>query len=65
MATMTAIPSASKRISGGAFLISDAAPADCFFPEDFTDEHNQIAQTTRDFAINGSSAGRPISFSAK
>ena len=52
MATMTATPSANKRISGGAFLISDAAPADCFFPEDFTDEQKQIAQTTRDFAIN-------------
>ena len=36
----------------GSFLISDAAPEDCFFPEDFTEEHRQIAQTTADFAIN-------------
>jgi len=41
-----------KVIPGGAFLITDAAPEDCFFPEDFTEEHRQIAQTTADFAIN-------------
>jgi alkylation response protein AidB-like acyl-CoA dehydrogenase len=53
MATMTAAPSASrKRIPGGSFLISDATAADCFFPEDFTEEHKQIAQTTVDFAVN-------------
>ncbi|MEO6982710.1 MAG: acyl-CoA dehydrogenase family protein, partial [Edaphobacter sp.] len=34
------------------FLINDATPADCFFPEDFTEEHRQIAQTTAEFAIN-------------
>jgi alkylation response protein AidB-like acyl-CoA dehydrogenase len=42
----------TKRIPGGSFLISDPAPADCFFPEDFTDEHKQIAETTANFAIN-------------
>ena len=42
----------TKIIPGGSFLISDALAADCFFPEDFTDEHRQIAQTTADFAIN-------------
>ena len=52
MATMTAPLTPLKRIPGGAFLISDATPADCFFPEDFTDEHKQIAQTTTDFAMN-------------
>ena len=52
MATMTAPLTPIKRIPGGAFLISDATPADCFFPEDFTDEHRQIAQTTADFATN-------------
>jgi alkylation response protein AidB-like acyl-CoA dehydrogenase len=52
MATViTPIP-ATKRIPGGSFLISDATTADCFFPEDFTDEHKQIAQTTADFAMN-------------
>ena len=52
MATMTAPLTPTKRIPGGSFLISDATPADCFFPEDFTDEHRQIAQTTADFATN-------------
>ena len=52
MATMTAPLTPIKRIPGGSFLISDATPADCFFPEDFTDEHRQIAQTTADFAMN-------------
>ena len=52
MATMTASLTPAKRIPGGAFLITDATPADCFFPEDFTDEHRQIAQTTFDFAMN-------------
>jgi len=53
MGTVTTPPPATKKIlPGGSFLISDAAPADCFFPEDFTDEHRQIAQTTSDFATN-------------
>ena len=52
MATMAAPLTPSKCIPGGSFLISDATPADCFFPEDFTDEHRQIAQTTADFAMN-------------
>ena len=52
MATMTAPIPTAKKIAGGAFLISDATPADCFFPEDFTDEHKQIAQTTAEFATN-------------
>jgi alkylation response protein AidB-like acyl-CoA dehydrogenase len=51
MATVTATPSA-KKISGGAFLVENATPAECFFPEDFTDEHKQIAQTTAEFAIH-------------
>ena len=33
-------------------MIADATPADCFFPEDFTEEQRQIAQTTAEFAIN-------------
>jgi butyryl-CoA dehydrogenase len=36
--------------SGSSFLISDTAPADCFFPEDFNEEQRQIAATTADFA---------------
>src|SRR5258708_15778211 len=53
MATMTTTPvPPTKLIPGGSFLIVDIAPADCFFPEDFTEEHRQIAQTTTDFATN-------------
>jgi alkylation response protein AidB-like acyl-CoA dehydrogenase len=51
MATATAIPG-SARMAGGSFLISDPAPEDCFFPEDFTEEQRQIAQTTAEFATN-------------
>lgn len=51
MATMT-VPSTMKIVPGGSFLIGDLQPADCFFPEDFTEEQKQIAQTTTDFAIN-------------
>ena len=52
MATMIAPPpvAAAKITSGGSFLIDNPSPADCFFPEDFTGEHRQIAQTTADFA---------------
>ena len=52
MATLTAPPSTTARIPGGSFLITNPTPADCFFPEDFTEEHRQIAQTTADFATN-------------
>ncbi len=53
MATMTTpIPTDQKIIPGGSFLITDPTPADCFFPEDFTDEQKQIAETTANFAVN-------------
>src|SRR6516225_6299920 len=53
MATMTTpTPTDKKIIHGGSFLISNPSPADCFFPEDFTEEHRQIAQTTANFAMN-------------
>ncbi|MEO8737554.1 MAG: acyl-CoA dehydrogenase family protein [Edaphobacter sp.] len=54
MATIAAsIPAAdTKIIPGGSFLISDLTPQDCFFPEDFTEEQRQIAQTTAEFATN-------------
>jgi butyryl-CoA dehydrogenase len=51
----TAVPSKAatlKIIPGGSFLISNPAPADCFFPEDFTEEQRQIARTTSEFALN-------------
>lgn len=48
----TITPVSRKIISGGNFLISEVQPADCFFPEDFTEEQRQIAQVTSDFAMN-------------
>ena len=39
-------------IKGGEFLISDGTTADCFTPEDFTDEHKMIAETIREFIDN-------------
>lgn len=48
---VTTLKPASVRTPGGAFLITDPTPAQCFFPEDFTEEHRQIAQATADFAV--------------
>jgi alkylation response protein AidB-like acyl-CoA dehydrogenase len=52
MATMTAPITDTKHIPGGSFLITDPTAADCFFPEDFTEEQRQIAETTANFAVN-------------
>src|ERR1700735_2551887 len=52
MATITPPLPTTTRTPGGAFLISEATTAQCFFPEDFTEEHRQIAQTAADFATN-------------
>src|SRR3954462_11725932 len=48
MAT-AAVP--KTKIAGGSFLIEDRRPEEVFTPEDFTDEHRQIAQTTEEFAL--------------
>ena len=42
----------NKQFKGGSFLIEDASPNDIFTPEDFTEEHLMIAQTTEDFVEN-------------
>jgi alkylation response protein AidB-like acyl-CoA dehydrogenase len=34
---------------GGSFLIEDSKPEEIFTPEDFTEQHKMIADTTRDF----------------
>jgi alkylation response protein AidB-like acyl-CoA dehydrogenase len=47
MATAT-VPKA--KIIGGSFLIEDRTTAEVFTPEDFSEEHRQIAQTTEEFA---------------
>ncbi|MEO8726384.1 MAG: acyl-CoA dehydrogenase family protein, partial [Acidobacteriaceae bacterium] len=49
MATAT---TTQQRIKGGSFLVEDRRPEECFFPEDFSDEHRQIARTTEEFATN-------------
>src|SRR3954447_23379914 len=51
MATSTtAIP--FKPVKGGSFLIEQRSPADVFTPEDFSEEHRQIAKTAHEFATN-------------
>jgi len=49
MAT-TAIP--KSKISGGSFLLEERQPSEVFTPEDFTEQHQLIGQTTEEFAIN-------------
>ncbi len=46
----TAAP--TMRVAGGSFLIEDCTPSEVFIPEDFTEQHQLIAQTAEDFAVN-------------
>ena len=39
-------------VKGGAFLVGSTAPEDVFTPEEFTDEHKMIADTTAEFVEN-------------
>ncbi|MBA3247121.1 MAG: acyl-CoA dehydrogenase family protein, partial [Pyrinomonadaceae bacterium] len=39
-------------IKGGSFLIEERTPEEIFTPEDFTEEHRMIAETTRQFVDN-------------
>jgi butyryl-CoA dehydrogenase len=48
MATSTSAPDAS--ISGGSFLLETRRPEEVFTPEDFSEQHLLIAQTTEEFA---------------
>src|SRR5690348_7126651 len=50
MATVTAVPTA--KIAGGGFLLEERKPEEIFTPEDFTEQHTLIAQTTEEFAKN-------------
>ncbi len=50
MATTTAIP--KSKISGGGFLLEERQTAEVFTPEDFSDQHQMIGQTTEEFAVN-------------
>ncbi|MBA2704442.1 MAG: acyl-CoA dehydrogenase family protein [Blastocatellia bacterium] len=49
---MSAVVEQKAIVKGGAFLIEDRAPEDIFTPEDFTEEHRMIAETTRQFIDN-------------
>ena len=50
MATSTAI--LKTKISGGSFLLEERAGEDIFTPEDFSEQHQLIAQTAEEFARN-------------
>jgi alkylation response protein AidB-like acyl-CoA dehydrogenase len=49
---MSAVVEEKKIIAGGSFLIEERTPEEIFTPEDFTDEHRMIAETTREFVDN-------------
>jgi alkylation response protein AidB-like acyl-CoA dehydrogenase len=49
MATAT-IP--ASKIAGGSFLLEARTPDEIFTPEDFTEQHQLIGQTTEEFALN-------------
>jgi butyryl-CoA dehydrogenase len=40
------------RISGGSFLLESRRTDEVFTPEDFTEQHQLIGQTTEEFAVN-------------
>ena len=48
MATVSAV--SGPKISGGSFLIEERRPDEIFTPEDFSEQHLLIAQTTEEFA---------------
>jgi alkylation response protein AidB-like acyl-CoA dehydrogenase len=50
MATTTAVP--KSKISGGSFLLESRRTDEVFTPEDFTEQHQLIGQTTEEFALN-------------
>ena len=49
---MVAAVEQKKVVQGGAFLIEQTTPEEIFTPEDFTEEHRMIAETTRQFVDN-------------
>jgi len=40
------------RVAGGSFLLETRRPDEVFTPEDFSEQHQLIGQTTEEFAIN-------------
>src|SRR5437667_10280396 len=49
---MAAVAEQKQIVKGGAFLIEESTPEEIFTPEDFTEEHRMIAETTRQFVDN-------------
>jgi alkylation response protein AidB-like acyl-CoA dehydrogenase len=49
---MSAVAEQKQLVQGGEFLIADRTPDEVFTPEDFTEEHHMIAETTRQFIDN-------------
>ena len=49
---MSAVIEEKQVIKGGSFLIEERTSNEVFTPEDFTEEHTMIGQTTRDFMDN-------------
>jgi alkylation response protein AidB-like acyl-CoA dehydrogenase len=46
---MSAVAEDKQIIKGGSFLIEDRSPEEIFTPEDITEEHRMIGETTREF----------------
>ena len=49
---MSAVAEQRQLIKGGAFLIEERTTDEIFTPEDFSEEHRMIAETTRQFIDN-------------
>jgi alkylation response protein AidB-like acyl-CoA dehydrogenase len=49
---MSAVSEQKEIIKGGSFLVTALTPAEVFTPEDFTEEHQMIRDTTREFVDN-------------
>ncbi|HEX8177477.1 MAG TPA: acyl-CoA dehydrogenase family protein [Pyrinomonadaceae bacterium] len=49
---MAAVVEEKQIIKGGSFLIEEVTPEQVFTPEDFTEEHHMIAETSRQFMDN-------------
>ncbi len=49
---MSAVVEQKAIVKGGSFLIEERQPEEIFTPEDFTEEHRMIAETTRQFVDN-------------
>jgi butyryl-CoA dehydrogenase len=49
---MATVNQTVSRPKGGGFLLEELRPQDVFTPEDFSDEHRQIAKTAAEFTLN-------------